>query len=179
MPGLSLRRGNMCAGCRCGADHLRGHRCAPVTTPAPVRHVCRILPSDCTRDTILLPLCPGRQRGTRSGIAARRLAQAPQRLQTLAAAAVSAGVSVVGRSAHWTPFGVWVYTHPTQLAAGGRMRALACASLHVGRLAATPGCWDECTTPEPPDFPTFCSAGNPLYYARYYDFAAPVLPRAA
>ena len=55
----------------CGTDHVREHRCAPVTAPVPVRHVCNIVPIDCTQDTTLLPLFTGRQRGTRSGTAAR------------------------------------------------------------------------------------------------------------
>ena len=49
-----------------------------------------------------------RAQATRPG----RLAQAPRRLQTLAATAVSAGVSVVGGGVLHTPFGVWFLLTP-------------------------------------------------------------------
>lgn len=67
MPDPPPRCGNMCVGRHCSAGYLRDRRCAPVSARASVRHVCRILPTDCTRGTSLLPPCLGRQRGMRSG----------------------------------------------------------------------------------------------------------------
>ena len=54
-----------------GTGHVRGHRRAPVTAPAPARRVCKIAPVVCTAGLPLLPQWSRRQRGTRSDRAAR------------------------------------------------------------------------------------------------------------
>ena len=128
-------------------------RCGPCAG-APARKVCNIAPTACTAGCTWLPQMLGRQRGTRSSIAARRLAQAPQRLQTLTVAEVSAGVSGVGASALRTPFGVWVYTPHTASCGCAPFARMACPCGHLWRHEAPGGCGaSECHshTPRNPD----------------------------
>ena len=176
---VSLRSGNMCAGCHCAAGHVRGQGCATGTVSIGTEPgaPCVQDPSD--------RLCPGhgfvtsahgtatrntlRERGPvvllkcRNG--SKPLRQRRFRLASVEWARVPIGLHSESGS-----------THPTQQTASARMRALACPDGHFRRLEAPGCCWDECTTPEPPDFPTFRSAGNPPYYAPYYRFTADVLP---
>ena len=128
----------MCAALRCSAEHVRKHLCATVTNRPAHRLRCAMR-EECRR-----PLAPRaalrylrcrednaeRARRSRTG----RLAQAPRRLQTLAATASRARRGVYGTNACRTPVGASIFTPA----------APRCMSRHVGdplRSAA----------PEPPE----------------------------
>ena len=128
----------MCAALRCSAEHVRKHLCATVTNRPAHRIRCAIR-EECRR-----PLAPRaalrylrcrednaeRARRSRTG----RLAQAPRRLQTLAATASRARRGVYGTNACRTPVGASIFTPA----------APRCMSRHVGDPLRS-------VAPEPPE----------------------------
>ena len=128
----------MCAALRRSAEHVREHLCATVTN-RPVHQLRCAMREECRRS--LAPRAALRYLRCRDDNAERarrsrtgRLAQAPRRLQTLAATASRARRGVYGTNARRTPVGASIFTPA----------APRCMSRHVGdplRSAA----------PEPPE----------------------------
>ena len=126
----------MCTDRHCGADHVRGRRRVAVTDPEPLRKACRILPINCTRETGLLTLCPGRQRGTRSETAARSARSIAATAPNPAGSSHQTGNGVLRTRSFPLPSEA-AWSHRTHLRCSARVRTLAGAALPVGRLAAS------------------------------------------
>ena len=134
--------------CRhCGAEHVRGHRCAPVTIPISRCAMCAKSSQSIAPRTRFC--CPCSQDGNAERarrLRPGRLAQGPRGLQTLATAAVSAEDGVQGTSAIRTPFGVSSYTPDASKMRRAHARLLRALSGTLGairRLEGPHGCWIE------------------------------------